>query len=340
MAATTALVSVTTGVMKPLLSKINKLLEEEYSRLKGVRKHIKFLEAELTAASSTLEVLADSEQLDPETRLWRDTLRELAYDFEDCIDAFRARVDHEPNGGNRFKQIFDKMKRLKPRHQIDKQIEELKARAIEASERRNRYKSDKIPSNSSTYSAVDPRLSALYVEVDKLVGIDGPKKHIIEWLTMERRDSSSEPKVLSIVGCGGLGKTTLANQVYQSVKSQFSCTTFVVSRNPDVKKILRDLAKGVGITNNILDDDEKQIIDKLREQLQDKRVLHDIGSTLAKNTGAEKMTAILSMSYYDIPHHLRTCLLYLSVFPEDYEIKKQCLINRWIAEGFIHEEEG
>ena len=118
MAATTALVSVTTGVMKPHLSKINKLLEEEYSRLKGVHKHVKFLEAELTAASSTLEVLADSEQLDPETRLWRDTLRELAYDFEDCIDAFRARVDHEPTRRNRFKRLFDRMKKLKPRHEI------------------------------------------------------------------------------------------------------------------------------------------------------------------------------------------------------------------------------
>ncbi|KAJ1267519.1 hypothetical protein BS78_07G062800 [Paspalum vaginatum] len=70
------------------------------------------------------------------------------------------------------------------------------------------------------------------------------------------------------------------------------------------------------------------------------RVLNDIGSTLAKNPGAENMTTILSMSYFDIPHNLRTCLLYLSVFPEDYVIGKQCLINKWIAEGFIHEEEG
>ena len=67
-------------------------------------------------------------------------------------------------------------------------------------------------------------------------------------------------------------------------------------------------------------------------------VLNDIGSSLAKNPGAENMTAILSMSYFDIPHHLRTCLLYLSVYPEDYKIEKQCLINRWIAEGFIHKE--
>ncbi|PUZ50335.1 hypothetical protein GQ55_6G051600 [Panicum hallii var. hallii] len=70
------------------------------------------------------------------------------------------------------------------------------------------------------------------------------------------------------------------------------------------------------------------------------RVLSAMGSGLANKPDAKKMTSIISLSYFDIPHHLRTCLLYLSVFPEDYEIEKQCLINRWIAEGFIHKEEG
>ncbi|KAJ1275383.1 hypothetical protein BS78_05G131500 [Paspalum vaginatum] len=69
-------------------------------------------------------------------------------------------------------------------------------------------------------------------------------------------------------------------------------------------------------------------------------VLNSIGSALENSQTLQGMKKILMLSFSDLPPHLKTCLLYISIYPEDYMINPRTLIRKWIAEGFIAEERG
>jgi Holliday junction resolvasome RuvABC ATP-dependent DNA helicase subunit len=72
---------------------------------------------------------------------------------------------------------------------------------------------------------------------------------------------------VSIVGLGGLGKTTLANQIFQKVRSQFDCTAFVsVTRSPNVNKILSDTLLQF-LKSSPITADQNQDIERVKEDL-------------------------------------------------------------------------
>ncbi|KAK2995035.1 hypothetical protein RJ640_024478 [Escallonia rubra] len=69
-------------------------------------------------------------------------------------------------------------------------------------------------------------------------------------------------------------------------------------------------------------------------------VWRSLGDELESNDQFGFMKRILFLSYFDLPSHLKVCWLYLSIFPEDYEIEKTRLIRLWIAERFVQVREG
>ncbi|KAM3244683.1 hypothetical protein ACQJBY_056160 [Aegilops geniculata] len=459
---------IATGAIRLVLPKLAKLATDEFKLLAEARGDIAFLQSELEPMKAFLIKVAEvpADELDQQVKIWSRDVRELSYDIEDKIDDFTVRVDRglTPTEARGFKEFIrwskNSVATAWARRRIAKEMKGIKKDVVEVAQRHERYKlGDAVSSyrlgddvSRPSRVSVDPRMLALYQETAQLVGVEAPRDDIARMLGASGRQLN----VISIVGFGGLGKTALAKVVYDMSRGYYECYAFVsVSLKPDMKKMLRELLRKVSKLQyaHIESWDERQLIDELREFLQDKRYfiiiddiwdisaweiikyslidnkcasrvilttrkvdvaefagdvyrlkplsdgnsknlfhrrifgceskcppelqtvsrnilskcgglplaiitiasllankpiteehwysLHNaIGRGIDDNSKMHDMRRILSLSYFDLPTELQTCLLYLSMFPEDREIAKDSLIWKWEAEGFIQEKQG
>ncbi|KAF8712599.1 hypothetical protein HU200_028353 [Digitaria exilis] len=261
------MVSASMGVMKPLLTKLVTLMGDKYKKLKGVQKEVLFLKDELGTMNALLEKMDDIDELDPLAKNWRKHVVDMAYDIEDCIDDFMHRVCEAEGKVGILQKASHCLKTFKDHYLIANEIQKIKIRVIEASERRWRYKLYDFISNT-TLVAVDPRILALYKETASLVGIDTPKKEVIKLL----RDEGQQLIVVPIIGFGGLGKTTLANEVYREIGGQFNCKAFVAaSQKPNITTLLNSLLSQFNLNPPSHAHEAQDLINMLRAYLQDKR---------------------------------------------------------------------
>jgi hypothetical protein len=185
------------------------------------------------------------------------------------------------------------------------EVRGIKRRVVEASERRVRYKVDGVAAELDGPAVDSLRFSALYTKAAELVGIGERSDELVRMLMECVEASSRQLKVVSIAGFGGLGRTTLAKIVYEKLKGQFDCAAYCI------------------------------YAEKYWYQ-----VYQSMGSGVEESTVVKDMRRILSISYYALPPHLKTCLLYLTLYSEDYGIMREGVICKWVCEGSVQKQHG
>ncbi|KAM0877813.1 hypothetical protein ACQ4PT_035270 [Festuca glaucescens] len=62
--------------------------------------------------------------------------------------------------------------------------------------------------------------------------------------------------------------------------------------------------------------------------------LHEyFGAELESNPG--NIMKVVASSYDGLPYHLKSIFMYLSIFPENHDIRRTRMLRRWMAEGYI-----
>nr|DAA05106.1 TPA_inf: WRKY transcription factor 41 [Oryza sativa Indica Group] len=118
-------------------------------------------------------------------------------------------------------------------------------------------------------SSTSSRQPTLFMESTCHVGIDAAMNKLENLLDL---CGEEKLKVVSIVGVGGVGKTTLANKLYRKLRWQFECRAFVrTSQKTDMRRLLINIL--LQIRSHQSPDNWKvhSLISSIRTYLQDKR---------------------------------------------------------------------
>ncbi|GMN19598.1 hypothetical protein TIFTF001_050945 [Ficus carica] len=246
-----------------LVDKHTSLLGEEAKLLSRIREEVAFVKDELQSMKAFLPFLQKVDAVedeDPEIRAWVKQVRELAYDTEDILDEFLYRFEHPPRPGfyGGLCQVARAIKTLKARRRIASELQTVKSRVTDISQRHERYRNMPIiMEGGSSSSSVTNNIArhelryndARLLHENQLVGIDQPKQELVRWLL---DDAVPNSQVVAVVGMGGLGKTTLVSQVYRDaeVKQCFQhCAWITVSKSFNLQellvKIIEQLLKGI-----------------------------------------------------------------------------------------------
>lgn len=276
--------AILSGSIKIMLPKLFSLVEKSWNLSKDIMRDIKFLEKELGMIVRSIDMELNTPRQDHGAALLllsMEDLRELAHGIEDCIDSLMYRASWKQQS-SLLRRRVQSPKTLLTGLQFAQKLQRMKQMVVEAHDRRQRYP---VPAQTSgaapsPSSASDPRL----VDAD-LVGVEEHRAKLLEQLAEAAEGRPMQLKVISIVGCWGLGKTALAADVYrtQAGGERFDKRAWVCAALKSPGEVLADMLREFGSdcqetllldTSNV-----SQLCVQVRNQLANKRyfiVIDDI----------------------------------------------------------------
>ncbi|XP_043694650.1 putative disease resistance protein RGA1 [Telopea speciosissima] len=270
------------NVIRALATIVQNEIEQEVRLVVGVKKDIEKLSSTLMKIQAVLRDAEKRQFMDDSdsdsVRLWLQDLKDVAYDIDDVLDKWTtqilrikssssSQIDDDDDArisrsikkvcpSNLFSSCFH-FKRIGLSYDIGHRIKDIKERLDEIASEKDKFgftetttRNDEIIERESKRRLETSSL----VDVSEVFGRDMDKDIIISKLVSEGSHqevvvSGLIPIIISIVGMGGMGKTTLAQLVFSDdkVKNHFNKRIWIcVSKSFDKMKVAMNIIKEIG----------------------------------------------------------------------------------------------
>ncbi|KAH9684410.1 putative disease resistance RPP13-like protein 1 [Citrus sinensis] len=281
---------------------VNKLASEGilfFARQEKIQDDLMKWENMLEMIKAVLDDAEEKKTTNQFVKKWLGKLQNLAYDVEDLLDefqteAFRRRLllgngepaaAHDQPSSSRTRT--SKFRKLIPTccttftpqsiqfdYGLMSKIKEINSRFQEIVTQKNLLDLKESSAGGSKKASQRLETTSLVTEA-KVYGRETEKKDVVELLLRDDLSNDGGFAVIPIIGMGGLGKTTLAQLVYndKQVRDHFDLKAWTcVSEDFDVKGLTKTILRSV--TKQTIDDSDLNLLqEELKKKLSQKKFL-------------------------------------------------------------------
>nr|TKS05896.1 hypothetical protein D5086_0000128560 [Populus alba] len=319
------------------------LIKDQLWKLKGTVTRIK-------AVIQDAEEQAQKQKQNHQIEDWLKKLREAVYDAEDLLDDFSTQVVRKQlMPGKRVSRevrlFLSRSNQFVYGLRMGHKVKALRERLYDIETDSKIFHFEVRDEERASLTNVREQTTSSEPEIT--VGRESDKEAVKIFLMNSNYEHNVS--VISVVGMGGLGKTTLAQHVFndEQVKAHFGVRLWVsVSGSLDVRKIIKG---AVGQESNYIDEKiKKEIVERCQGvplvikaiarlmYLKDRaQWLSFIKRELPNRVKDDNIIDTLKLSYDPLTSYMKHCFAYCSLFPKGHRIDVKSLIQLWIAQGFV-----